>query len=106
MTMFVLLLALFTLALGLLRDMRWWMIHRTHCHYGWRRRIVHPWLGQWPHLHCYRPVRFDYGFPDLRQDDFSVRTNQVVMAIVNMLTDVFHVEKGLIDERFHALILF
>jgi hypothetical protein len=54
-------------------------------------------FGHGPHVHGDRPVRLDHCLPDLGKDDLSVRSNQVIMTIMNMGTDDFHVQESLLD---------
>ena len=50
-----------------------------------------------PHLHGDLPVGLDDALPDGGQDDFSVGTDQVVMAFLHGGPDDVHVDEGLLN---------
>lgn len=56
-----------------------------------------------PHMHCDGPIRLDHSFPNLGQDDLSVRAYQVIMALLYMGTNNVNVLERLLDQVLHAL---
>lgn len=54
-------------------------------------------------MHGDSPVGLNHSFPDLREDDLAVRSDEIVVAFVNMRTDHVNMEESLLDEFFHAL---
>lgn len=77
----------------------------VHWHRRWRRRRCRLLLGlgHWPHVHGDGPVGLDHCLPDLRQDDFAVRPDKIVVALVDVRADNVDVEESLLDELFHTL---
>jgi hypothetical protein len=45
----------------------------------------------------------DHGFPDLGEDDLAVRSDEVVVAFMNVRANHIDMQKSLLDEFFHAL---
>ena len=68
----------------------------------WRRLW---WRGfwHWPHVHGNVPVGLDYNLPYLWKNDLAIRSDEVVMAVVNVRPDDVHVQEGLLDELLHSL---
>jgi hypothetical protein len=58
-----------------------------------------------PHMHRDCPVRLDHRLVHLREDDFAVRSDQVVVAFVDVLADYINMKESLVDKCFHALYL-
>lgn len=61
------------------------------------------WFGHWPHVHGNVPVRLDHRLPDLRQNDFAVRTDKIVVALMDVRADDIDVQESLFDEFLHTL---
>lgn len=56
-----------------------------------------------PHVHGDGPVGFDDLFPNARKDDLAIRTDQIVVAFLNVRADNVDMEEGLFDQFFHTL---
>lgn len=56
-----------------------------------------------PHVHGHAPIRLDDLLPDGREDDLAVRSDQVVVAGLNVRADHVHVHERLLDELFYTL---
>ena len=72
----------------------------------WRRRswlLFRRWLRHGPHVHGDGPVGLDHGLPNLGQDDLTVRSHKVIVALVDMGTYDVDVKESLFDELFHSL---
>lgn len=60
-------------------------------------------FGHGPHVHGDGPVGLNHGFPDLREDDLAIGTDEIVVAFVDVRADDIDVKEGLLDELFHTL---
>ncbi len=56
-------------------------------------------------MHGDGPIRFNHCLPHLREDDFSIWANEIVVSICDVWTDYFDMQEGLLYELLHALIL-
>lgn len=77
---------------------RWWRKRFFGRFRWWWRGFRH-----WPHMHSNGPVWLDHGFPDLGEDDLAVRSDEVVVAFMNVRANHIDMQKSLLDEFFHAL---
>jgi hypothetical protein len=87
--------------------------HGTHTSASWqgttiRAHAPHARVGaghsvHGPHVHGDRPVRLDDLVPDLRQDDFAVGTDKVVVALLNMMPYHVNMHECLLDKIIHTL---
>jgi hypothetical protein len=75
----------------------WWWLWQGFRFFDWRG------FRHGPHVHGDGPVGLDHGFPNLREDNFAVGSDEVVVAFVHMRANDVNVEEGLLDELFHAL---
>ena len=55
-------------------------------------------------MHGDGPVRLNHGFPNLGQDDLAIRSDEVVVAFMNMRTNHIDMQESLFDQFFHTLI--
>jgi hypothetical protein len=87
---------LFPLLVGFADSLRRW---REHWRWGERRlwfwRFL---LWYWPHLHLNQGVWLDHCLPDLRKDNLSIRTDQVVVTFVYVMADNIYVKESLLDQ--------
>lgn len=72
-----------------------WSFHRMAICEHSRRRFFRSW--HWPHVHGDLPIRLNDSFPNLLEDDFSVWSNQIVMAISNMWTYNINMNESLLN---------
>ena len=71
---------------------------------GLKPGVVPEWiLVHGPHVHGDGPVGLHNLLPDGGEDDLAVRADQIVVALLDMRTNDFDVEEGLLDELLHAL---
>ncbi len=56
-------------------------------------------------MHRDGPIRFNHCLPYLREDDFSIWADQIVVSLRNVRTDYFDMQEGLLYELLHTLIL-
>ena len=64
---------------------------------------AHPIIGHGPHVHTNLPARFDYIFPDGREDGEAFGAEDVVVAIVDLGANDVDMEERLLDEIFETL---
>lgn len=60
-------------------------------------------LGHGPHVHDNVPAGLHEKRPSLREHNFAVRVDEIVVAFLDVGTDDVDVEESLFDEFFHAL---
>jgi hypothetical protein len=54
-------------------------------------------------MHCDKPVRFDDGFPFLRQNDFTLWAKKIIAAFLDMWSEALNMQEILPDKPFHSL---
>jgi len=70
----------------------------------WKRLLLwRRWFGHRPHVHGDGPVGLDHCLPDLRQDDLTIGTHEVVVALMDMRANDIDVKESLFDELLHTL---
>lgn len=71
--------------------------HGTRLGSNWRRLLNRP------HGHGDAPVRLNNLFPDGRQNDLSIWSDQVIVTFLDMWAQNVDLEECLLDEFFHTL---
>jgi hypothetical protein len=84
----------------------WWHVHKLFHHHGHRLLLLRRrWRGLWhrPHVHSNGPVGLHHSLPDLGKDDLAVRSDKVVVTLVDVGPNDIDVEERLLDKLFHSL---
>lgn len=107
-------LALCRLALGERQMLRkevcriWWRRWRSHAavhvvRINHLRLFLLWWLGHRPHVHGDGPVGLDNNLPNLRKNNLTVRSDEIIVTFVDVGTDHIDMKESLLDEFFHSL---
>jgi hypothetical protein len=88
-------------SIGYVRHNRWLI---TSHKWWWRRRRRQKLrasaglgLGHGPHVHCNVPARLNRYLPNLGQYNFAIRTDKVVVALVNLKAQNVNVHESQLD---------